>query len=102
MISAWFEGCNFTKHAHSQVYYVTCVHGQKTNIGVDDLVQLQEHCSIVSRYLVVLICKRPERLVIVRQYHLLKGFRFCFFYRRVTINSLTKRYDVSVYFPLTD
>ena len=102
MISAWFEGCNFIKHAHSQVYYVTCVHGQKTNIGVDGLVQLQEYCSIGSRYLVALICKRPERLVIVRQYQLLEGFRFCFFYRRVTINSLTKRYDVSVYFPLTD
>jgi hypothetical protein len=66
MISAWFEGCNFTKHAHSQVYYVTCVHGHKTNIGDDGLVQLQEYCSIVSRYLVALICKRPERLVIVR------------------------------------
>jgi len=103
MISAWFEGCHFTKHAHSQVYYVTCVHGPKTNnIGVDGLLQLQKYCSIVSRYLVALICKRPERLVIVRQCQLLEGFRLCFFYRRVTINSLTKRYDVSVYFPLTD
>jgi len=80
MISAWFEGCHFTKHAHSQVYYVTCVHGQKTDIGVDGLVQLQEYCSVVSRYLVALICKRPERLVSVRQYQLLEGFRFCFFF----------------------
>lgn len=97
MISAWYEGCHFTKHAHSQVYYVTCVHGQKTNIGVDGLVQVQEYCSIVSRYLVALTCKRPERLVMVRQYQLLGGFLFCFFYRRDTINSLTKRYDVSIF-----